>query len=94
MDRFRLELSDGLRFLVRKIERANGCAKELLFVLQIDQRNAPSLRHMDEGFARGDFDFIAAGRALLADAAWGDKLRDGALDRIERYDPSQLEALD
>jgi 2,4-dienoyl-CoA reductase-like NADH-dependent reductase (Old Yellow Enzyme family) len=56
--------------------------------------DAPSLRHLEEGFARGDFDFIAAGRALLADAGWGNKLADGRLGEIIRFDPSQLETLD
>ena len=56
--------------------------------------DAPSLRRMEAGFARGDFDFIAAGRALLADADWAAKLRDGRPDAIVRFDPSRLETLD
>jgi 2,4-dienoyl-CoA reductase-like NADH-dependent reductase (Old Yellow Enzyme family) len=56
--------------------------------------DSPSLQALREGLARGDFDFIAAGRALLADAAWGDKLRDGRLDGIVRFDASHLAALD
>ncbi|MEJ2384130.1 MAG: 12-oxophytodienoate reductase [Xanthomonadales bacterium] len=56
--------------------------------------DAPSLRHMVEGFVRGDFDFIAAGRALLADAEWGNKLRRGRLNRIRRFDAKHLDTLD
>ncbi|OBF13771.1 NADH:flavin oxidoreductase [Mycobacterium sp. ACS4331] len=38
-------------------------------------------------FAADEFDIIAIGRALLADPAWVNRLRDGELARFEGYDP-------
>ena len=49
---------------------------------------------MREGLERGDFDFIAAGRALLADAALGNRLRDARPDTITRFEPKHLTTLD
>jgi 2,4-dienoyl-CoA reductase-like NADH-dependent reductase (Old Yellow Enzyme family) len=39
-------------------------------------------------FADGEFDMIAVGRALLADPAWVNRLRDGALGEFTGYDPA------
>lgn len=46
-----------------------------------------------EMLARGDFDMIAVGRALLVDPNWASKVREGALDRIEPYSPDALATL-
>jgi len=56
--------------------------------------DSPSLEHMKTGLERGDFDFIAAGRALLADAAWADKLRRERFEAITRFDERHLATLD
>jgi 2,4-dienoyl-CoA reductase-like NADH-dependent reductase (Old Yellow Enzyme family) len=40
-----------------------------------------------EQFEAGEFDVVAIGRALLADPAWVDRLRDGELDRFAGYNP-------
>ncbi len=40
-----------------------------------------------EQFESGEFDIIAIGRALLADPAWVNRLRDGRLDEFAGYDP-------
>jgi 2,4-dienoyl-CoA reductase-like NADH-dependent reductase (Old Yellow Enzyme family) len=40
-----------------------------------------------EQFAAGEFDIVAIGRALLADPAWVNRLRDGELDRFAGYNP-------
>ena len=39
---------------------------------------------MDED---GEFDVVAIGRALLADPAWVNRLRDDALDGFDGYEP-------
>lgn len=45
-----------------------------------------------ERFARGEFDLIAVGRALIGDAGWARKLRDGEAARP--FDREQLQTLD
>ncbi len=40
-----------------------------------------------EQFDAGEFDIVAIGRALLADPAWVNRLRDGELDRFAGYNP-------
>lgn len=52
-----------------------------------------SLVHLDdvrERIARGEFDLIALGRSILGDAAWADKVRDGAHDTLQPYRPEVL----
>ena len=43
--------------------------------------------------ARGDFDLVAVGRALLQDAAWATKVRDGRTDELMDFDRSAMAAL-
>ncbi|HTX15825.1 MAG TPA: NADH:flavin oxidoreductase [Candidatus Baltobacteraceae bacterium] len=53
--------------------------------------------HMDrllEMFTRGDFDLVAVGRALLADAAWAAKVREDRLSELRPFSPEVLKALD
>ena len=53
--------------------------------------------HMDrllEMFARGDFDLVAVGRALLADSTWAAKVRDGHLSELRPFTPEVLKTLD
>jgi 2,4-dienoyl-CoA reductase-like NADH-dependent reductase (Old Yellow Enzyme family) len=52
--------------------------------------------HIDrllEMFARGDFDLIAVGRALLADPAWPAKVRDGHFAELNTFTPEVLKTL-
>lgn len=42
---------------------------------------------------RGDFDLVAVGRALLGDAAWSNKVRDGRDDALAPYDREVLARL-
>ena len=52
--------------------------------------------HMDtllEMLARGDFDLVAVGRALLADPAWAAKVRDGRIDELRPFTPEALQTL-
>ncbi|ARS52487.1 NADH:flavin oxidoreductase [Kushneria konosiri] len=43
--------------------------------------------------ARGDFDMIAIGRALLSDPQWARKVRDGRLDELSDFDTRALDEL-
>jgi 2,4-dienoyl-CoA reductase-like NADH-dependent reductase (Old Yellow Enzyme family) len=58
-------------------------------------REAPPahLTRLVEMLARGDFDLVAVGRALLADPAWPSKLRDGKIDDIRIFAPEALATL-
>lgn len=41
----------------------------------------------------GEFDLVALGRALIADAEWPVKIREGHYDRIRSFDPEMLKTL-
>lgn len=52
--------------------------------------------HMDrlvEMLARGDFDLVAVGRALIADPAWANKVRDGRFGELSAYTRDALATL-
>jgi len=47
-----------------------------------------------EMLERGDFDLVAVGRALIANADWPNRIRAGELDRLAAFDPKLLETLE
>lgn len=51
------------------------------------------LNDLERRLDRGDFDLVAVGRALLQDADWVAKLRDGRVDEIRPYDGAALMSL-
>jgi 2,4-dienoyl-CoA reductase-like NADH-dependent reductase (Old Yellow Enzyme family) len=46
-----------------------------------------------EMLARGDFDLVAVGRALIANPDWANKMHAGQFDRLVAYEPAALETL-
>jgi 2,4-dienoyl-CoA reductase-like NADH-dependent reductase (Old Yellow Enzyme family) len=46
-----------------------------------------------EMFVRGDFDLVAVGRAILADAEWAMKVREGRFAQLRPFSPEVLKAL-
>ena len=52
-----------------------------------------SLGELERRFARGDFDLVAVGRALLADPNWLQKLRAGAVEQMVPYSKACMETL-
>jgi 2,4-dienoyl-CoA reductase-like NADH-dependent reductase (Old Yellow Enzyme family) len=46
-----------------------------------------------EMLARGDFDLVAVGRALIANPNWANEVRTGRHDKLVAYEPSALETL-
>jgi len=52
-----------------------------------------SLAILEAPLARGDFDILAVGRALLADPLWLEKVRNGRVAETVGYDKSHLETL-
>jgi len=60
------------------------------------EEDVRTVRHLDrllEMLARGDFDLVAIGRALLADPAWPQKVRDGRIREIRPFTSKVLETL-
>jgi len=62
------------------------------FVSSADAR-VTSLEGLMTMLDRGDFDLAAVGRALLADAKWGAKVRAGALESLRPYNRSAMTTL-
>ncbi len=48
---------------------------------------------LEAALARGEFDLVAVGRALLGDAAWANKIRAGQLDAIHPFSSEALAQL-
>jgi 2,4-dienoyl-CoA reductase-like NADH-dependent reductase (Old Yellow Enzyme family) len=46
-----------------------------------------------EMLARGDFDLVAVGRAVLADPAWAEKIQESRFDEIRVFVPEDLKTL-
>ncbi|MDQ0271718.1 NADH:flavin oxidoreductase [Cytobacillus purgationiresistens] len=44
-----------------------------------------NLKIIDEKIKAGEFDYVAVGRALLADSEWAVKLKNGKLDQVNHY---------
>lgn len=58
-----------------------------------DSAQPASLAGVLERLENGEFDFVAVGRALLADYEWAAKVRDGRSDELRNYDTAVLKAL-
>lgn len=56
--------------------------------------SAQWLGELERRLARGDFDLVAVGRALVANPDWPRKLRDGSLTDVKPYSPAMLAELD
>lgn len=54
---------------------------------------AAHLARLAEMLARGDFDLVAVGRALLADPGWAAKIRGQCIDDIRIFSPEALKTL-
>ena len=52
-----------------------------------------SLDDVEERLARGEFDLVAVGRALLQDPDWATKVKQGRVDEIRDYDAAALAIL-
>jgi 2,4-dienoyl-CoA reductase-like NADH-dependent reductase (Old Yellow Enzyme family) len=58
-------------------------------------KSAPpaAIDNLLERLAADEFSLVAVGRALLADAEWAHKVRDGRVDDIEPFTPEVLQTL-
>ena len=72
-----------------------GLDKDMVRALfQGEAAHAAGLDALIERLDRGEFDLVAVGRALLGDAAWANKLRDGREDEIVTFAPEHMATLD
>jgi len=55
--------------------------------------NVANLDRLFEMHARGDFDLVAVGRALIAEPDWPAKVKDGRYDELHTFDVNQLATL-
>jgi len=68
-----------------------GLASDLFSTLQTGEGAAPSgLDHLVRRLERGEFDLVAVGRALLADARWAAKVRSGDLSQLSGFSMRSL----
>ena len=51
----------------------------------IDVTIEDNLKIIDEKIKAGEYDYVAVGRALLADSEWAVKLKNGKLDQVLHY---------
>ncbi|MCB1703673.1 MAG: NADH:flavin oxidoreductase [Halioglobus sp.] len=66
------------------------------FIGAIAMQESSGTRAIDdllERLDKGEFDLVAIGRALLQDAQWPRKLREGRLDEVESFDAKSLASL-
>lgn len=59
-----------------------------------ESRVTNNMARLIEMMTRGDFDLVSVGRALVADADWANKLRDGSLHTLMPYSVAALATLD
>jgi 2,4-dienoyl-CoA reductase-like NADH-dependent reductase (Old Yellow Enzyme family) len=52
-----------------------------------------SIDRLLEMMARGDFDLVAVGRALIVNPDWPKKIREGRFEELKPYDPAALSSL-
>lgn len=55
---------------------------------------AAHMNRLLEMLARGDFDLVAVGRALLSDPSWAARVHDGHLSELRPFTPEALKNLD
>ncbi|SDS47601.1 2,4-dienoyl-CoA reductase [Paenibacillaceae bacterium GAS479] len=52
-----------------------------------------SLEQLSERLGQGEFDLVAVGRALLTDAAWAEKIREGRTEDLQPFTRESLSSL-
>ena len=70
-----------------------GLSTDFISTFQGAAAQAGGLGGLVERMERGEFDLIAVGRALLSDAHWAEKLRNGRAGEIGDFDPAALKEL-
>jgi 2,4-dienoyl-CoA reductase-like NADH-dependent reductase (Old Yellow Enzyme family) len=70
-----------------------GLSGDFLAAFQGETSTPSSLDELLRRFDRGDFDLVAVGRALLADAGWSRKIREGRSSELIGFSKEALVTL-
>jgi len=72
-----------------------GLDNDMIASLHRQEANSAAARLdiLEAMLARGDFDLVAIGRALLSDPDWVAKVRDGRIDDLKGFDRADLDVL-
>jgi 2,4-dienoyl-CoA reductase-like NADH-dependent reductase (Old Yellow Enzyme family) len=70
-----------------------GLSGDFIAAFQGEASKPSSLDELLRRFNRGDFDLVAVGRALLADADWARKINEGRLSELRGFSKSALATL-
>jgi len=70
-----------------------GLSGEFIAAQRGESSQPASLDELVRRLERGDFDLVAVGRALLADARWATKVREGRTAELGAFDKSALATL-
>ena len=70
-----------------------GLAGEFTAAFKGESSKSASLDDVVKMMDRGDFDLVAVGRAILQDAHWAAKIRDGRDDELSDFDVESLKEL-
>jgi 2,4-dienoyl-CoA reductase-like NADH-dependent reductase (Old Yellow Enzyme family) len=70
-----------------------GLNSDFLGAFMGENSEASSLDGLLARLEAGEFDFVAVGRALLADPEWAAKVRDGRFEALSDFDAGALKKL-
>jgi len=70
-----------------------GLSGDFIAAFQGETATPQSLDELLRRFDRGDFDLVAVGRALLADAAWARKIHEGRTSELRSFSKEALATL-
>jgi 2,4-dienoyl-CoA reductase-like NADH-dependent reductase (Old Yellow Enzyme family) len=70
-----------------------GLSGDFLAAFQGETSTPSSLEELLRRFDRGDFDLVAVGRAVLADAGWARKIREGRSSELRGFSKEALATL-
>jgi 2,4-dienoyl-CoA reductase-like NADH-dependent reductase (Old Yellow Enzyme family) len=70
-----------------------GLSGDFIAAFQGEKATPQSLDELLRRFDRGDFDLVAVGRALLADAAWARKIHEGRTGELRGFSKEALATL-
>ncbi len=70
-----------------------GLSSDFIGAFMGEGSELSSLDDIEERLAKGEFDLVAVGRALLQDPFWAQKIKEGRQDELESYDAAALQTL-
>ena len=71
-----------------------GLSSDFMGAFRGEDSMSTGIERLVERMERDEFDLIAVGRVLLADACWAEKIRAGQIADLKNFDASMLSTLD